>query len=132
LLLGSVLASGQEVSKHPCCTSGAVDQQVVDICLAPDEIRNRVRHLEPLRLSGVDRSVDITGTIVLDVRFGADGTFECTTAREGNPIAISAAILALPKWRFKPVTSGGSPRPACGRLTIRYRLSARASSTKLQ
>jgi hypothetical protein len=91
LLLGSLLASGQESSKHPCCACGGINEQVVNICLTSDEIRNRIRHLEPLRLSGVERNVDITGTIVLDVRFGPDGKLDCTTAREGNPIAISAA-----------------------------------------
>jgi len=131
LLFSGTFACAQE-NTVPCCNCESASGPAKAICLRPDQIRARVRHIEPLRPSGLDRNLNLIGTLVVEVRFGADGKVECARAIEGNPIALSAAMLALPKWTFKPLTSDGSPQPGCGRLTIRYRLSNRGSSTKLQ
>lgn len=131
IIFGGIFAFAQEHTV-PCCNCGSDSGVAKAICLRPDQIRARVRHMEPLRTSGLDRNLNLVGTLIVEVRFGTDGKVECARAIEGNPIAISAAMLALPKWTFKPLTSGGSAQPGCGRLTIRYRLSSRSSSTKLQ
>jgi hypothetical protein len=131
LLFAAAFVCAQERS-IPCCNCDPTSRPADAICLRPDQIRDRVRHIEPLRPSGLDKGLKLVGTLVVEVRIDADGKVECANAIEGNPIAISAAMLALPKWTFKTFVKNGPPRPACGRLKIRYRLSDKASSTKLE
>lgn len=101
------------------------------VCLTPKEMHSRVEHLEPLRPSGLGKGVNLTGRIVLQVRFGADGKVECARAKSGHPIAISAAMEAIKKWIFRPPTPGGEPKAGCGSVTIKYRLRDRGSTTEL-
>jgi hypothetical protein len=131
LLFVGTFAFAQERS-IPCCNCESASRSADAICLSPDQIRGLVRHIEPLRPSGLDKKLKLIGTLIIEVGLDADGKVECTRAMDGNPIAMSAAMLALPKWTFKPFVQGGKPRSSCGRLQIRYRLSNKGSSTKLQ
>lgn len=109
----------------PCCkcegraSSGQTDDV---ICLSAKEMRDRVAHVEPLQPSGLGKDLKLAGTVVVEVRFGPNGKVACARAKSGHPIAISAAMEALPKWTFKPLISKGAPKSGCGRLTIKYRL----------
>ena len=115
---------------EPCCNCEQ-DRHLNVMCLHPGQIRAQVDHLEPLLPSGLDRSLNISGIVIADVKFGTDGKVECVRARQGNPIAIAAAMVALPKWTFKPLIYGGARKQGCGTLTIKYRLSNGRSSTRL-
>ena len=118
----------------PCCNncdpSGRSHDDVV--CLNAKEMRDHVDHIEPLKPSGLDKDLNLAGTVVVEMRFDARGKVECARAKSGHPIAISAAMEAVRKWTFKPVTSKAGTTAGCGRITIRYRLRDRGSSTELQ
>jgi len=102
------------------------------VCLSAKEMRSHVDHIEPLQPSGLGKGLNLAGTVVVEIRFGADGKVQCSRAKSGHPIAISAAMEAIPKWTFKPVVSSGAPKAGCGRLTIKYKLRDQGSSTELQ
>jgi len=95
-------------------------------------MRDHVDHIEPLQPSGLGKDLNLAGTVVVEFRFGPDGKVACARATSGHPIAISAAMEAVPKWTFKPALRNGAPKAGCGRITIRYRLRDQGSSTKLQ
>jgi TonB family protein len=114
------------------CGGGASSEQTADvICLSAKEMRAQVDHVEPLQPSGLGTGLKLTGTVLVEVRFGPDGKVACARAKSGHPIAISAAMEALPKWTFKPLISKGVPKSGCGRITIKYRLRDHGSRTEL-
>ncbi len=115
----------------PCCNCDSAARPANVTCLSTDQLDRRVIHIEPLRATGLDKDLKLAGTLIIDLKIGVDGKVECAHAIEGNPIAVSAAMSALPKWTFKPSTKSGIPRSSCGRLKIRFRLSSNGSSTKL-
>ena len=115
----------------PCCHCDAVAQSSDVVCLSTDQIIRRVRRIEPLQPTGLDKDLALAGTLVIEVRIDPNGQVECAHAVGGNPIAVSAAMRALPKWTFSPSTNSGISRSSCGRLKIRFRLSSHGSSTKL-
>jgi hypothetical protein len=133
LLLAAGAGWAQPSSDACCkCDPGSSDQSGDVICLTAKEMRGHVDHIELLQPSGLGKGLNLAGTVVVEVRFGPDGKVACSRARSGHPIAISAAMEALPKWTFKPVASTGAPKAGCGRLTIKYRLRDQGSTTKIQ
>ena len=134
ILLVAAGTVGRSPAPRPCCKCerGASGQSGDVICLDAKEMRGHVDHIEPLQPSGLGKGLNLAGTLVLEVRFGPDGKVSCSRAKSGHPIAISAAMQAIPKWTFKPVASTGAPKAGCGRLTIKYRLRDQGSSTELQ
>ena len=118
-----------------CCECGPsradLEKSGDIVCLSPQEMRSRVDHVEALRPSGLGKDVNISGRVVLEVRFEPGGKVECARATSGHPIAIAAAMEAIRKWTFKPLTSDGAGKSGCGQVTIKYRLRDRGSTTKL-
>ncbi len=133
LLLAAGTGGAQAGSDACCkCKDRASSGEAGDvICLSAKEMRDHVDHVEPLRPSGLGKGLKLAGTVVVEARFGPDGRVACVRAKSGHPIAISAAIEALPKWTFKPLISKGAPKSGCGRLTIKYRLRDHGSTTEI-
>lgn len=102
------------------------------ICLTDREMRSHVDHIEPLQPSGLGTGLNLSGTVVMEIRLDPNGKVACARAKSGHPIAISAAMQAIPKWTFKPVLSNGVRKAGCGRITIKYSLRDRGSSTELR
>lgn len=129
-----VLVSGLIAAQVPtaCCNCENSARSDDVICLSPKEMRNQVDHIEPLKPSGLGKGLNLAGTVVVEIRFEAGGKVTCVRARSGHPIAISAAIEAVPKWTFKPVVSNGVAKAGCGRITIKYRLRDKGSSTEVR
>jgi hypothetical protein len=120
---------------EPCCKCGAhisSDRSSSPVCLSAKEMRDHVDHMERLQPSGLGKGLNLSGAVVVEIRFGSDGKVVCSRFRSGHPIAIAAATEALPKWTFKPLVSNGVAKAACGRITIKYRLRDQDSSTELQ
>ena len=115
-----------------CCKCDPLKHSDETVWLTAHQMHAHVRHVEPLRTSGLDKDLDIRGLLVIEARFGPDGRVNCVKAEEGNPVALSAAMRALPKWSFKPVTAGGKARGGYGRLKLRYHLSDKGSSTRIE
>ena len=138
VLVTLLLAAGacwSQTGSEACCKcdlrASAVQPRDV-ICLGTKEMSSQVDHIEPLKPSGLGKGLNLSGTVVVEVRFDADGKVVCSRAKSGHPIAIAAAIEAIPKWTFKPLTSNGVAKAGCGRIPIKYRLRDRGSSTELQ
>jgi TonB family protein len=135
VLLLAVSVGWAQAESDACCkcenrASSGRSSEV--ICLSTKQIHDQVDHIEPLRPSGLGKDLNLRGTVVVEVRFDLDGKVECFRAKSGHPIAISAAVEAIPKWTFKPLLSNGVPRAGCGRITIKYRLRDHGSSTEIQ
>lgn len=132
LLLAAVMAWAQSHAESCCaCDTSKPDQLDNVVCLSPQEMRAHVDHIEPLRPSGLGKDVNISGTVVLEVRFEAEGKVACARAISGHPIAIAAAMEAIRKWTFKPLTLNRAGKSSCGQITIKYRIRHGASTTKL-
>ncbi len=116
----------------PCCNCEASERSQGMVCLNAKEMHDHVDHMEPLKPSGLDKGLNLAGIVVVEMRFDARGNVACARAKSGHPIAIAAAMVAVQKWTFKPVVSGGVAQGGCGPITIKYRLRDRGSSTKLQ
>ena len=114
------------------CEPGSSDNSGDAICLTAKEMRALVDHIEPLQPSGLDKGLNLTGRLAIEVRFGRDGKVACARALEGHPIAIAAAMDAIRKWTLKPIELSGVPKAGCGRITIKYKLRDRGSSTVIQ
>ena len=131
LLIGWLAAQSPSAPCCKCDTSGPGRPEDV-ICLNAKEMRERVDHVEPLKPSGLDKGLNLRGTVALEIRFDAGGKLACARARSGHPIAIAAAMEAVRKWTFRPLMSNGGAKGGCGPITIKYRLRDQGSSTELQ
>lgn len=136
ILVVGLFAAGVIVAAQtppaPCCNCGTATQSAGVICLSAKDMRDHVEHIEPLKPSGLHKSLNLAGTVVVEIRFKSTGKVACVRAKSGHPIAISAAMEAVPKWTFKPVRSKGAAKAGCGQITIKYRLSDEGSTTELQ
>ena len=137
MLMILVLAAGvswTQATVAACCKCepSPRDNSGDAICLTTKEMRGRVDHIEPLKPSGLDKGLNLSGTVAIEVRFGPDGKVACARALEGHPIAIAAAMDAIRKWTFKPIELSGVPKAGCGRIKIKYKLRDRGSSTAIQ
>lgn len=121
-----------QIPSVPCCTCGNSGRSDDVVCLSTKEMRDHADHIQPLKLSGLDRDLNLAGIVVIEVRFDISGKVACARAKSGHPIAVSAAMEAVPKWTFKPLVTNGVPKAGCGRITIKYRLRDQGSSTELQ
>jgi TonB family protein len=131
LLIGWLSAQSPSA---PCCTCDTSGPERPDdvVCLNAKEMRGRVDHVEPLKPSGLDKGLNLRGTVALEIRFDASGKLACARAKSGHPIAIAAAMDAVRRWTFRPLMSNGAAKGGCGPITIKYRLREKGSSTELQ
>jgi hypothetical protein len=123
-------------SSDACCKCGGGEPAkapIQAVCLTAKEMRGQLEHFEPLQPSGFGHGLNLTGTVVLDIRFDAAGKVICSHARSGHPIAIAAAMRSVPKWSFRPVKStAGAAKEGCGQITVKYHLRDQGSSSGIQ
>jgi hypothetical protein len=136
-MIGSLVLSlvifGSKLGSDFCCKcEQSPEQSSAIICLSKKEMRAQVNHIEPLQLSGLDRHINIFGDVEIEVRFGPEGKVECVRTISGHPIAKSATVVSIKKWTFKPLILNGMPKSGCGRITIKYHLREKGSSTELK
>ena len=132
LLLIAGGGAGQNGDSCCKCEIHSASESSGVVCLTEKEMRSHVDHIEPLQPSGLGTGLNLSGTVVMEIRFDPDGKVACARATSGHPIAISAATQAIPKWTFKSIVSNGVRKTGCGRITIRYHLRDRGSSTELR
>lgn len=61
----------------------------------------------------------ISGTVVLAIAVGPEGSVTCVQMVSGPPQAISVAIESVRQWKFRPHTSKGTNKSFCGRIALR-------------
>lgn len=132
LLFATCIGPGQALLDACCQCDGGSVKSIDAICLSPKEMHSYVDHIEPLQPSGLGKGLNLIGTVVAEIRFGSDGKVACSRVKSGHPIAISAAMDAIPKWTFKPVASAGVMKGGCGLIKIKYKLRDHGSTTALR
>ena len=132
-LFFSLAISLAQLGSDFCCKcEQGPEQSAAVVCLGKEEMRAHVKHIEPLQPPGLDRHLNIFGEVEIEVRFGPKGKVECVRTISGHPIAISATMASVKKWAFKPLILNGTPRSGCGRITIKYHLRPKGSSTEIK
>jgi protein TonB len=64
----------------------------------------------------------LTGTVLLHVLVGADGSVRDIRVVEGSKVFIEAAVSAIARWRFSPARIGRHPVPIWVEVPVRFRL----------
>jgi TonB family protein len=64
----------------------------------------------------------LTGTVLLHVLVGADGSVREIRVVDGSKVFIQAAVSAIARWRFSPARIGRHPVPIWVEVPVRFRL----------
>ena len=101
-------------------------------CVSSRVIKSLVEHIRPLEPPCCGKNVNVAGRVIVEVLVDAEGSVKCARAVKGHPLAITSAIEAVPKWKFKSYLVQGVPVAACGNLIIKFRFRDRSASTEVQ
>ena len=77
------------------------------------------------------RQARISGTVVLRVIIGTDGSIESLTLVSGHPMLAPAAIDAVKQWKYKPFLLNGQPQKVDTEVTVNFELSPRSPADDL-
>lgn len=64
----------------------------------------------------------LTGTVLLHVLVGADGSVRDVRVVDGSKVFVEAAVSAIARWRFSPARVGRHPVPIWVEIPVRFRL----------
>jgi len=81
-----------------------------------------VRKVDPV-YPPLARQARISGTVVLRVLIGTDGSIENLTLVSGHPMLVPAAIEAVKQWKYKPFLLNGQPLKVDTEVTVNFALS---------
>jgi protein TonB len=68
------------------------------------------------------RQAHISGTVVLQVVIGKDGSVQNLHALSGPPLLIPSAMEAVKQWRYKPYQLNGEPVEANTQINVKFSL----------
>ncbi|NLV29906.1 MAG: hypothetical protein GXY47_02020 [Acidobacteria bacterium] len=102
------------------------------IFFSAEDMRTHVEYFEPLYPPGLDRKLNISGVIEMEVRYDPQGKAECIRILSGNPIGVSAMMESIDRWRFKPAKINGIPTWCCGRIVVEYRFHKGSAASRLK
>ena len=83
--------------------------------LSPGNLRGRLIHCE---LPTLPSTLDAQGTVVLRVLVSPKGNVECTKVIYGLDLLNKAAIVAVKKWRFRPIIVKGKSVAMLGVVAV--------------
>jgi hypothetical protein len=130
LLLPFLLMQSNEGS---CCKcEQSFEKSAALICFNKQDMRAHVDHFEPIHPPGLDRQLNISGVVEIEVRYSPKGKVECIRTISGHPIAVSATMESIEKWTFKPAKTDGIPTWCCGRIVIEYSFRNGNSTSRLK
>jgi protein TonB len=91
---------------------------------APTWARAEIRNRTDIEYPRLSKYLDEQGIVMLSVRIGVDGLPRevLIGATSGHSRLDQAALAAVARWKFKPVTRDGVPVEAWTRLPIAFRL----------
>jgi TonB family protein len=69
------------------------------------------------------KAARISGTVVVEVVIGLDGTVESAAALSGHPLLKDAAVATAKRWRWNPTEVSGSPVRVVGVLRFGFTVS---------
>jgi TonB family protein len=68
------------------------------------------------------RAAAVSGSVVVELTVGEDGTVIGAKALSGHPLLKDSAVAAAKGWKFKPTTLSGKPVKVIGTITFNYNL----------
>jgi TonB family protein len=68
------------------------------------------------------KQAGVTGTVVLDAMIAPDGAVRDVKVVSGPPMLVQAAVDAVSKWVYEPVTMDGAPVAARTKVTVNFGL----------
>ena len=125
-----VLKNGAEVFRLPPNESPAKDRKAENQPAASPKTQRPVAmsadssllyRVEPDYPEAARRQ-NIQGSVVLEVRIGADGSVQDVRVASGSPLLAQAASDAVKQWKFKPHLVNGSPVEMQTMVTLNFRL----------
>ena len=123
-LLSAASPGSQSNELGKCSTLGLNE-------LTSKEIRSRLRHTEPIDPPCCSGTLDLKGTVILDISVSADGDISCVEQISGHPLILTSVIHSVSGWRFKPYSTQGQRVPFHGKLAIKFHATERAVSYKV-
>jgi protein TonB len=70
----------------------------------------------------VARQLKMEGSVDVEAEISEEGTVLDVRIVTGNPVLTKAAVQAVRKWRFTPVTQGGKAIKALAPITVIFKL----------
>ena len=120
-------------NEDSCCKCGQTGEKSrALICFNADDMRKHVEHFEPLKPPGLHRRLNLSGLVEMEVRYGPTGDIECVKTISGHPVAISAMMESIKKWKFKLVRVNDFPTSCCGRIEVEYSFRNGISSSRIR
>jgi hypothetical protein len=89
--------------------------------LTSEELRKRIVSRDPVHVYNFSdlrvRASDVV--LQLQILVSSDGTVECASYKDGNPLLISGAIDSVRRWHFRPLFRAGKNRPYSGVIVFK-------------
>jgi|GEM_PF-5729227 outer membrane biosynthesis protein TonB len=95
------------------------------------QMRSRLRHTQSIDPPCCAGTLNLKGTVVLDVSVNADGDVTCVDQISGHPLILTSALHSVSGWKFQPYSSGGEGKPFHGKLVIKFHATERSVSFKV-
>ena len=99
--------------------------------LSSKGMRSQLRHTTPLAPPCCAGTLDLTGTVVLDVSVSADGDTTCVDQVSGNPLILTSAIHSVSTWKFEPYLTNGQRVPFHEKVVIKFHATERVVTFKV-
>ena len=90
--------------------------------VSPKVLQGVATHKEAPEYPSAAKAARLSGTIIVKVLIGEDGTVIEATRLCGPDLLAPGAVNAARKWRFKPSVVNGNPTKVNGLLTFNFRL----------
>jgi protein TonB len=68
------------------------------------------------------RQLRLEGVVEVEALIGENGVVESATAVSGNPVLTRAAVDAVKRWKFNPITEDGKAVKASTVLSFNFKL----------
>jgi hypothetical protein len=121
----SAASSGSQSTEPGKCSTLRLKE------LSSKEIRSRLRHTQPIDPPCCSGTLDLKGTVILDISVSANGDTTCVELISGHPLILTSAIHSVSGWRFEPYSTRGQREPFHGKLAIKFHATERAVSYKV-
>jgi TonB-like protein len=99
--------------------------------LSAKEMKSRLRHTRPFDPPCCAETLNLKGTVVLDVSVSEDGNANCVEQISGHPLILTSAVHSVSGWKFEPYLADGQRKPFHGKLAIKFHATERVVTFKV-
>jgi TonB family protein len=124
----AAFSQDQTSTQNPPAQSAAPDPSLKLVRIDGNVLEgNLIKRVDPV-YPQIARTAHISGTVVLHVIVGTDGTVQDVTYVSGPPLLLRSALVAVQQWQYKPVLLNGDPVRVDSTLTVVFCLGCGSSS----